>query len=77
MPYHPAPPTTNFEWAQISKTAFNLPSIMPVNSSTSFSVSNSDFSKKELAKVKWDSNSQLHNVKTNKSSDFPIYQIWR
>ena len=75
MPYTAQqPPATNAEWAQIARTAFSLPSIMPLNSKQ---ISNSnDYYKTELSPIKWSAESSIHHGNESKPTTFKVYPIW-
>ena len=76
MPYTAQqPPTTTVEWAQISKTAFSLPSIMPLNSKP---ISNSkDYYKTELTPIRWSAESPIQNGSESKLTTFKVYPVWK
>ena len=76
MPYTAQqPPATTVEWAQISKTAFSLPSIMPLNSKL---ISNSkDYYKTELAPIKWTAESPMQKGNEIKPTTFKVYPVWK
>ena len=75
MPYTAQqPPATNVEWAQIAKTAYSLPSIMPLNSKP---ISNGkDYYKTKLAPIKWTAESLMQNGNESKPTTFKVYPVW-